>query len=328
MGMKLTLERKPFGDFWMNCMLNQAFSIAQSVHPSYRDAAYLNLYRYFRWEAATDREFRYPTIDSLYYLSDTEWEKFPLTGVIRRIVPMHFRDESRMLDEIRDVLRSGRNLSLNVDLFGWLPDSMAWQKFHWYHYSLFNGFDEEKGVFYVIDDTLAGYGEHEVPEERVREAFAQSEYKLDPGYAGPACYVYELQPDIVPFELRLEEVAAHADRLSQELEAFGMDGMWRVDEAPGEKREQQLTYGLVGINIIVNRQEANAGLLERLRLKKLLEDELLDELDEQLGRIREGWAALKQRFADGSFRRERDAELAERLLARERELWSRLAAEA
>lgn len=96
----------------------------------------------------------------------------------------------------------------------------------------------------------------------------------------------------------------------------------------GEKREQQLTYGLVGINIIVNRQEANAGLLERLRLKKLLEDELLDELDEQLGRIREGWAALKQRFADGSFRRERDAELAERLLARERELWSRLAAEA
>ncbi|QJC51350.1 BtrH N-terminal domain-containing protein [Paenibacillus albicereus] len=326
--MKLTLERKPFRDFWMNCMLNQAFSIAQSVHPSYRDAAYLNLYRYFRWQAATDREFRYPTIDTLYYMSDTEWEKFPLTGVIRRIEPRHFRDESRMLEELREVLRSGLSLSLNVDLFGWLPDSMAWQKFHWFHYSLFNGFDEEKGVFYVIDDTLAGYGEHEVSEATVLEAFAQSEYKIDPSYGGPAYYVYHLQPDVRPFELALEEVAAHADRLSQELESFDMDGMWLVEEQDAAKREQQLTYGLVGITIIVNRHEANAGLLALLRERQLLEEELLDELDEQLARIREGWATLKQRFADGSFRRARETELAERLLARERELWSRLAAEA
>ncbi|MFF2886821.1 hypothetical protein [Paenibacillus sp. NPDC057967] len=321
--MKQSMERKPFNEFWMNCMLNQAFSIAVSEEPSYRDAAYLNIYRYYPWEAATDKDFRYPTIDTLYYLDNPA--KFPLSQAIRFIEPGHFRSKDTVLEEIRDMLRGGRNLSVNVDLYDWLPGSMAWKKFHWYHYSLFNGYDEERGTFYVIDDTLAGYEEHEVPSERLLKAYGNAEYNVNPNYMGPAYYVYNLQDNIQPYELKLAEVVENAERLVKELGAFSIEGMWNVDPDP-EKKQAHLTYGLVGVNIICNRHVANTSLLRSMQEKKLISEPLCQSLSEQLGVVRDGWDLVKDRFVTGDFERGRELELANDLFAKEKAFWTTLAA--
>lgn len=321
--MKLSMERKPFNEFWMNCMLNQAFSIAVSEEPSYRDAAYLNIYRYYPWEAATDKDFRYPTIDTLYYLDNPA--KFPLSQVIRYIEPGHFRSKDTVLEEIKDMLKGGRNMSLNVDLYDWLPGSMAWKKFHWYHYSLFNGYDEERGTFYVIDDTLAGYEEHEVPSERLLKAYGNAEYNVNPNYMGPAYYVYNLQDRIQPYELKLSEVVDNAERLVKEIGAFSIEGMWNVDSDP-EKKQAHLTYGLVGVNIICNRHIANTSLLRSLKEKNLIDETLHRSLSEQLDDVRGGWDLVKERFVTGDFERDRELEFANGLFAKEKAFWSTLAA--
>lgn len=321
--MKLSMERKPFNEFWMNCMLNQAFSIAVSEEPSYRDAAYLNIYRYYPWEAATDKDFRYPTIDTLYYLDNPA--KFPLSQVIRYIEPGHFRSKDTVLEEIKDMLKGGRNMSLNVDLYDWLPGSMAWKKFHWYHYSLFNGYDEERGTFYVIDDTLAGYEEHEVPSERLLKAYGNAEYNVNPNYMGPAYYVYNLQDRIQPYELKLSEVVDNAERLVKEIGAFSIEGMWNVDSDP-EKKQAHLTYGLVGVNIICNRHIANTSLLRSLKEKNLIDETLHRSLSEQLDDVRGGWDLVKDRFVTGDFERDRELEFATGLFAKEKAFWSTLAA--
>ncbi len=321
--MKLSINRKPFNEFWMNCMLNQAFSIAVSEEPSYRDAAYLNIYRYYPWEAATDKDFRYPTIDTLYYMDDPS--RFPLSQVIRYIEPRHFRNKEMVLEEIRSILDEGRNLSVNVDLYDWLPGSMAWKKFHWYHYSLFNGYDKERGVFYVIDDTLAGYEEHEIPEERLLKAYGNSEYNVNSEYQGPAFYVYNLQEKVQPYELRLVEVLENAERLVRELAEFSTEGMWNVDFDP-EKKQAHLTYGLVGVNIICNRHIANMSLLSSLRKKNLINEALSATLTAQLDTVRDGWDLIKDRFVTGDFERNRELALANDLFAKEKSFWSTLIA--
>jgi len=321
--MKLSMERKPFNEFWMNCMLNQAFSIAVSEEPSYREAAYLNIYRYYPWEAATDKDFRYPTIDTLYYLDNPA--KFPLSQVIRYIEPGHFRSKDTVLEEIKDMLKGGRNMSLNVDLYDWLPGSMAWKKFHWYHYSLFNGYDEERGTFYVIDDTLAGYEEHEVPSERLLKAYGNAEYNVNPNYMGPAYYVYNLQDRIQPYELKLSEVVDNAERLVNEIGAFSIEGMWNVDSDP-EKKQAHLAYGLVGVNIICNRHIANTSLLRSLKEKNLIDGPLHRSLSEQLDEVRGGWDLVKDRFVTGDFERDRELEFANGLFIKEKAFWSTLAA--
>ncbi|MGO4183482.1 hypothetical protein AB4Z17_20090 [Paenibacillus sp. TAF43_2] len=320
--MKVTLDRQPFNEFWANCMLNQAYSIAVSAHPSYRYAAYLNIHRYYPWSAATDQQFRYPTIDTLYYLDD--WTKFPLTGVMKWIEPGHFRDKEMFIDEIKEVLDGGRNLSVNVDLFYWLPGSMAWKKFHWYHYSLFNGYDNERSSFYVIDDTLAGYSEHEVPEDRLRKAFKNSEYNINKNYNGPAYYIYNLHSTIKPYELNLSEVVDNAERLTRELDDFSMEGMWQVDSSP-DKYSAHITYALIGINIICNRHIANEGLIRTLREQKQINVTLYESLKDQLEMICDGWNAIKQSFVTHKFQRDREIALAEKLFAMEKIFWRTLA---
>ncbi|WP_209859766.1 hypothetical protein [Paenibacillus shirakamiensis] len=315
---KLSLGRKPFNEFWMNCMLNQAFSIAVSEEASYKDAAYLNIYRYYPWEAATDKDFRYPTIDALYYMDDPA--RFPLSQVIQTIEPGTFHNPENLLEEIRTTLDHGRNLSINVDLYDWLPGSLAWKRFHWYHYSLINGYDKERGVFYVIDDTLAGYEEYEIPEERLIKAYTHSEYNVNPSYDGPAYYVYNLQDSIQPYELKLTEVLDNAERLARELRKFSMVGMWNVDADP-EKRQAHLTYGLVGVNIICNRHIANTLLFQSLREKGLIDESLYASLSEQVEWVKDGWNVVKDRFITGDFVRDRELAYAEELLAKERAFW-------
>lgn len=317
--MKVTLESKPFNEFWMNGMLNQVFSIASSAHPSYRYAAYLNIYRYFQCEAATDRSFRYPTIDSLYYIDN--WSEFPLTRIIKHVEPGHFRSKETFIEEIKEVLRSGRNLCVNVDLHDWLPGSLAWQKFHWHHYSLFNGFDDERSLFFVIDDSRDGYNEHEIPEERLQKAILNLEYCFNREDGGPDYYVYNLHSDIEPFELQLTEVAQNAERLTKELAEFSMEGMWNVERCP-EKFQSHMTYAIIGINNIATRHTANEGLIRTIREQKLLSARLCDFLMVQLRAIQEGWNGIKNAFVNYTFDRERELELAQAMLDRERALWS------
>ncbi|RIX60174.1 hypothetical protein D3P08_00905 [Paenibacillus nanensis] len=320
--MRITLDRKPFNELWMNGMLNQAFTIASSVHPSYRFAAYLNHYRYLPREAATDRCFRYPAIETLY--NGEEWAKLPLARIINRIEPRQVRSKDTFMEEIKGVLRSGRSLSVNVDLYHWLPGSLAWQKFHWHHYALFNGYDDERAVFYVIDDTIDGCNEHEVPEDRLRRAFLSSEACMNRDRDEPDYYVYHLRSNPEPFELRLTEIAHHAERLIRELSLFSMNEMWKVERSP-EKYKSHMTYAVIGATDIVNRQAANEGLLRIIREQRLLDERLCDLLMVQLRGIQEGWKGIKRAFVHHTFDRERELELGQAMLDREKAFWSMLA---
>ncbi|URN93893.1 MAG: hypothetical protein NAG76_19010 [Candidatus Pristimantibacillus lignocellulolyticus] len=323
---------KPFDEFWMNCILNQMFSVACTIEPSYRYAAYLNSYQYFRWEAATDPLFRYPTIDSMYYLdylyaNEGKKQEFSLSNVVGPLDLYYFKDNDNYLQEIKELCRTKQIFSLNVDLYYWIPNSIAYEKFHWYHYSLFNGYDEKTSTYYVIDDNLDGYMEHGVPEERLVAAYENSEYCTNPNYKLPPILKYSIREEIPPYELSLEEVRYHAARLITEIQAFQIEGLWNI-ELDESRLNDYLTYSMVGLNIIANRHKANDSLIRSLHELLLISTSTYEMLLSQIQDIRNGWEHTKQLFIKASILRKLDQaqcyRLMKSLLSKEVILWENL----
>jgi len=331
--MRYSNRIKPFDEFWMNCILNQMFSVACTYEPSYRYAAYLNSYQYFRWDAATDPQFRYPTIDSMYYLDflyrneGNKNHEFSLSRVFGPLDLHYFSDEDNYLQEIRELCKDNQVFSLNVDLFYWIPNSMAYEKFHWYHYSLMNGYDDATSTYYVIDDNLDGYMEHGIPEERLILSFENSECRTNPDYELPPVLKYNIREEIPLYQLTLQEVCFHADRLIREIRSFSIEGLWNV-ELDESRLNDYLTYSVVGLNIIANRHKANESLIRSLHELSLIPFDTFEQLLTQIQEIRSGWEFVKQHFMKASIQRKLDRpqcyKLAESLFAKEVTLWETL----
>ena len=157
--MNIDLGIKPFSDFWINCIFNVQMSILNTLEPSYKYAAYLNDYRYSIFETLADNDV------VTWFLGINYVEE-----VVPKYIDKCFTNENLSLqndpcclEKIKNYVRQKKYVAVGVDLFYLIPQSFFWGKYHWRHYSLLNGFDDEKKVFYVFDEDLSGYTCCEVP---------------------------------------------------------------------------------------------------------------------------------------------------------------------
>ncbi|GGG14426.1 hypothetical protein [Paenibacillus aceti] len=321
----------PYNEFWMNCILNSAYSIATSVDPSYASAAYMNNYSYKSWGAFMDMEFITPTLEVLDYADD--WDNFVLSRVIKGETPVFFEDPAQFLTELRGMISNQKWIKLNVDLFYWLPKNIAWDRFHMSHYAIVNGFDLQRKLYSALDDDIDGYGVHFIPEERVIQAFTNSWAMTEPDYELPHAYIFEIEEEPAPYQLDKSEVIDHAKRLAEELSAFSFDGLWNFKEEHKPEIDEYIRIALIGINIIENRHLGNELLFNKLIELQLIDEPLHQYVIKSTKKLKFGWKMIKQIFINKLVSEDKDIDAplirakAQELLMIEQDMWSTVANE-
>jgi hypothetical protein len=128
-----------------------------------------------------------------------------------------FKDMNNIMEEIKELIISNKPIQLYIDLYNWIPENIAWQKHHWNHFSLIIGFDDDKKVFYAIDDDAKGCIDiREIPEERLINSFKGTGYFVDYGgyHTKPAikspCKIVNYSDYIKPYKIEIEHIAANA----------------------------------------------------------------------------------------------------------------------
>lgn len=312
--MNFSLGIKPFNDFWLSCGYNILFSILSAAESSYRLAALMNDYSYEASEDETPTGTKYSRI--LLNPMVSFQEKYLLD--IASPQELNFKNEKNYIELLKDLIKKNEIIIAGVDLFYWIPNSMCWNKYHWEHYSLINGFDEEKNVFYVLDADDIGFNEFEIPTDRFLTAIQHSPLE-------PHGYIYKIKNNIEQFKLDMNEVADNARRLKNNLEAIkhmSMYGLRDVDFEAGHMCD----LNAMQIYQVVNRQIANQ-LLFRAIQEELHNYEFFDNLIKCCQELQEGWKLVKNILVKAYIKKDRKsilAEIDERLkflLNKEYEMW-------
>ena len=302
----------PFGEFWIDCAFNANFSILTSLDKSYRNAALLNSYTYAIVEAGT-------SFDNLinYVKLEPAYDQLYLTQSIISIQPVNLKDSNNLLDSLKFVLKENY-FFLGVDLYNWIPNSLCWQKYHWEHYSLIKGYDEEKDVFIVFDSDMSGYCEHEIPSARLEKAALDCSFEI-------SGYVISFNPEPGEYNLEKQSVIENAERLITEIE----DSFARLWKFSDYDIQEAYMFDLMAVftNEISERQIANKKLIEELINLNLIGD---TSLIRDFNELKLGWEKIKNLFNRGNLTRKLDCAnldaLKNDLFTKEMDIWERLVA--
>ncbi len=308
----------PFKDYWLNCSFNMMFSIFISAEPSFRLAAYLNDYSYLISEIETPSgtNIHYPTLHPM-----KNFEKKYLNQNILTKQPINFKYDQNYIGFLKDLITKRTLLAIGVDLFYWIPNSVCWGKHHWEHYSFINGFDDEKKLFYVLDESTSGYNEHDIPEERLYASVKNS--PLD-----PHGYIYKFLDEIGPFKFSLSEVISNAQRLSNELKQIRIKTLLQLsgeDLAAGHMCDLMSMY----LHQIVNRHKANQFLFQTLYKKNMINMEAADILIRCSKALQDGWLIVKNLLVKAYIIKNKNSELiyinesCKDLFFKEFEMWNK-----
>lgn len=316
--MNHSLGIMPFKDFWMNCYFNMYFSILISKEPSYRLAAFLNDYQYSIYESETVRKTRF---NGLMLNSMVNFHHQYLEEMVSNRAPINFKEDEKFSEYLKDLVRKNEVIFVGVDLYYWVPNSVCWNNYHWYHYSLINGFDEDKKVFYVLDDNQSGFDEHAIPEERFCTAIRNSTLN-------PHGFINKLPGDIGKFSFSISDVRTNAVRLAGELELMGHDMLWQMSDEDFDNRDRCDLFSMY-LYQIVNRQKATQVLFQILQDKNEINSIESSNLMHYAADLENGWAIVRKElvrtyFSDNrAFRISEINEKCKKLFLKEYKMWNK-----
>ncbi|MGE5558161.1 MAG: hypothetical protein ACM3WV_06050 [Bacillota bacterium] len=286
--MSVTLNLTPFSDYWMDCRLNNIFSVIISRESSYKAAAYMNNYSYLKHTGDYEKIIYFNLMDVKYLHA---FEKTIEECILRYEPYLMSRDEN-ITKQLIEPIKKYKHVFLNVDLFYWIPGNLTYGHSHCDHYSLITGYDDNKKEYRAFDDDVKGYGLHLVPEERLIKAFLNSKYK------DPPAFILYLRDEFQEYRLNISQVCRNAGRLIDELAAFDVTGMWEVREGCDEMKKPEAYQGVMtayitGATKIMNRQIGNKLLFKYLFSLKHLKECHLTRLVNYADSLAKEWQKIK-----------------------------------
>lgn len=291
--MKFSLGLKPFKDYWLNCNFNTIFSVLTSSEPTYKLAAYLNDYSYEIDELNTPSNTKF---NCLILKPMLKFREEHLSYLFSPPRPLNFKYNKGYIDFLKDLIRKEELVTIGVDLFYWIPNSICWNRHHWEHYSLINGFDDERKVFYVLDENNSGYNEFEVPEERLLTAVQNSPLE-------PHGHVQGKINHIEQFKLDIKDVIYNAVRLKEELKTIKYGTLWQLSDQDFDEGHMS---DLISMYIfqVANRHLANQLLLKALH-KEIQNNEIINSLIQYSQDLQDGWVLVKNKMVKLYFTKDR-----------------------
>ena len=305
---------KPFNDFWLNCRYNMLFSILSTIDSSYRLAASMNDYSYNVSEKETPTGTKY---NKLLIDPMVEFQEKYLYE-IASIQPFNFKHDENYIEYLKNLIKKNELVIVGVDLFYWIENSSCWNRHHWEHYSLINGFDDDKNVFYVLDENDIGFGEFEIPVDRFITAIQHSPLE-------PDGYIYKINKKIKQFKFNIKDVINNAQRLKNELSAIKSSSLWQLRDEDFDAGHM-CDLSATEIFQIVNRQIANQLLFCNIQ-KEVHDCKVPDIIIKYSNDLKEGWILVKNVLLKANLLKDRKLSLAEieksckDLLNKEYEMW-------
>lgn len=273
--MKFMKDIKPYNKYWGNCVVNMFLSIIKDS--SYETMIYLNDYKYC---------FR----DDGMFLDYTQEYYHALQEDIFTVERYNFKDCDNFIPELKKMIMSEKYVLMYVDLFYWIEDGLFYNKVHMPHSSLITGFNEEEGLFYVLeDDKNAVYEIKEITEKRMLEAF-NSPYKKP---AKDYTLISSINSNRMP-EFKLEKSAII--NTTQKLISHLTD---LIDDEESRKMDAMLTYMeypymfAIDCGKVNNRFYGNTVLFRIIREQGFITEECMKEFNSRAQNIGYKWSALK-----------------------------------
>lgn len=297
--MNFSLKVKPFRDYWLNCSFNMIFSILTSIEPSYKVAALLNQYSYGVKQTETPNETMF---DCLILKPMVKLGSENFSSFFSPPQPINFKYDKNYVEYLKNLVMERHYVTLGVDLFYWIPNSICWNKFHWEHYSLINGFDTEKKLFYVLDENIKGYNEFEIPEQRFLTAVQNSPLE-------PHGYILKLRNDICSFKFSKEEVIYNAKRLMAELNQIKQRTFWYLNDKDFDDGHMCELISMYVFQI-VNRHIANE-LLFKIMSNEIHNSKIISSLFQYCKDLQDGWIFVRNKIVRTYFVNDRKKSLTE-----------------
>lgn len=256
-------EIRPFNDFWINCKATILYSLIVTLGEEFRSLTYNNNYTYevLCFPAPSGRWVNEVRLNPLQQeLYET---------VLQDPITLRYEDEERACVEIREYLDRGRLVMVGVDLFYWIPHNMCYNKYHFEHYAIVNGYDSNKDTFYVMDTDNEGYKEFEIPSSHLLKAMMECTLPYD-AIAYKLCEREELS-DLI---YSSKQVIKQAKKICKSINGVRKKDFFLMEDtdyAQGFYRDNCVMY-LLQINC---QMKAN-----RLFFEYLIEDKKIDGLSD------------------------------------------------
>ncbi len=289
--MRKILQIKPYKEFYMNCSLNNFSSLLTFANKSYEVAAFVNSYRYSVYS------FSYNPLKFISVNFDNSYEDLTNKNYIID-ENYFFKDMNNIAGELKELIILGKPIFLYIDLFNWIPDNIAWQKHHWNHFSLIIGFDDNKKVFYAIDDDAKGSIDiREIPEERLINSFKGTGYFVEyggyhtrPDIESP-CKIINISECIEPYKINLDQIIANAKIILEDIEKINQSGFWEfIDDS---NLDVMSDSGIAELNIIYNRHIGNKLLIMELYKENIIKSDYYEFLYSSITNIINNWNKAK-----------------------------------
>lgn len=272
--MKFIKDIKPYKKYWGNCIVNMFISIIGDA--SYENMIYLNDYKYCFHDEGMFLDY---TQD--YYRS--------LQEGIFTVERYNFEDCDNFVPELKKMIMGDKYILINVDLFYWIEDGICYRKEHMPHLSLVTGFNEEEGVFYVLeDDNNSVYEIKKISESRLIEAF-NSLYKKP---AKDYTLVSPVSNTLPEFKLESSYIVNSTQNLIKHLTALINDEKKRKMEALITNNKYPYMFAL-DCGKVVNRFYGNTIFLGILQEQGFITEKCRKKYSGRAQNIGYKWSALK-----------------------------------
>jgi len=242
----------PYTEHYMNCYLNNLYSIACSCDNNYKLLSYQNEFSY----AIIKNKLHFDYTDDFYLLiynaiyklnhnQKFDILKFPL-GEKKKV-------DLKLLKDIPEYIESKQILFIMTDLFKFNNGNVFYSKIHREHYLLILGYNQDTNEFVVLDDGNKGYGIYNI---EYNNFFLLIDQNTADGY------VMDVSKIILPnkTELNHANIKNNANRLINEIKYI----IHELFQIPCPTNYSEYCDFLIFVQRCFNRHISNKCLLGHL----------------------------------------------------------------
>lgn len=283
------MELKPFIDYYMNCYLNNLFSILITIDESYRLYAYENNYSYNIIHAENSDSscfllFEYlleiylKTYNTIFgkNITISNINDFLHYNIQPLGIEYSLNTSDNFLYDINQLLNDGYIFFMGVDLYFLIPQSPLYYKTHKNHYTIISSY--EKNTYAVFDEGPFGYNKHHINDCQLTAAINNSTMN-------PKCFFFKIPKTVSPYIIDMNKIYNNAQRIIKEIKLIDYDWFYRS--------KNNLIQYIENINKIVCRQQGNCLLFQYLFEKSLIKKTIANELIDDAKQLGHKWAIIK-----------------------------------
>lgn len=272
---------KPLESFYLDCEFNNIASILLSIEPLLITELRENCYRYHveTREAKSGVLFNRIVIDFKYSLMNNR---------LKFMNSVYYNDKDDLVGKLKKVIDSSMYALAMVDLYDYIPRSICYHKFHWYHFTLIVGYDDKKDTFFVLDDDYHGYREFEVPSDKLFQAIKCSN-------RNDAVFYMDFCETMFPQRLSCSRLRRNARRIIKDIKKLKRKKYYLMSNID-YKIEFDRTLTIIMFEKIRNRHIINVQLFQELIESKMIYEEDGDVLITYAKDITNEWKMLNKVF--------------------------------